>query len=108
MKNEQSDLQKLACKRNMLKMRLMGATALFASQFGYTPEENLVFHVVNHNIKKMLQDWDDNSIQLGLTPTKAKRCVTCFKNRVPYRIQRNCAFCKKCVDSGAMLSFFGV
>lgn len=108
MKKPQSDLQKLACKRNRLKMRLVGSLHLFARQVGYSDEEKFVFDHVTHQINGMLRDWDDNSIQLGLTPTKAKRCVACFKNRVPYRIQRNCVFCKKCVDNGAMLSFFEV
>lgn len=59
-----------ALKRNWSKMRIMGSAAYNVDVF--TTKELLILNQINKLRLQLLDDWDSQSIVLGLKPLKKK------------------------------------
>lgn len=69
--------QELAQKRNHLKFRLIGTSALFKNLSStLTTEEMKAFGLISSNLTKLINEWDSSSQLKGLNlkPYKCKFC----------------------------------
>lgn len=80
--------QQLARQRNWQKFKLTGITL---NKHVFTEEEQEELIKIKTSILKLLNNWDDNSEKLGLTPSKYGRCSKCLEKHILYN-----SLCKTC------------
>lgn len=90
--------QEAARLRNNLKMRLMGATAIFAFNHHarvITIDERTRMYLVQEAIEKLLATWEEQSMELGFE-IKPYRCIWCGKRgNVEHIYKDNMNYCAK-------------
>lgn len=72
--------QKLARIRNWQKFKIAGK---FINHFeGLTPSETKTIEMINNHLTRLIVQWDNNSLELGLLPNKVKERRKNGKNKV--------------------------
>lgn len=71
--------QELARQRNWQLARLLGIT--FNKEV-LSEEEKLHVEEIKRIVRILLDNWDTGTRQVGLTPSRTRRCKICFKKRI--------------------------
>lgn len=93
--------QKLAKERNWTKLRLLGAWNNINKSVLTEREKNIV-NSINLSLQILINEWDENSIELGLKPkptykitllgkewlTKSKKVVEMYRNYKDAKIEK--------------------
>lgn len=91
--------QDLARKRNWAKHQIVGiAGRILQYREAFTPEENELTSEIEERLKDLLNNWDENSIKLGLTVLPRCWCGKIARHHpvpVEGKISINRMYCKE-------------